>query len=337
MQPNTTYNRRNVLFLLFALFLVAIFVRWGILVNQKNVNAYQDKMALYDLIIDIDTSETTLELYQQEVVRLDEQYKRQRFRIRLEGVLFFLLLVAGIIRMFIYFRKEIDLALQQSNFLLSITHELKSPLASALLNIQTLLKRKSLAPDKQQKLLENSEIELTRLRSLIERLLLTARMEDDQLEYNKTDFNLSDLYQNLFEQYESHHGNNFKMTSAIEPAIPFFGDKTLVAAVFANLLDNAVKYTSANGKIDVHLKAKDDGILFSVANDAPFISSQDKKNIWKKFYRLGDDRTRSSKGTGLGLYIVQQIVEGHAGEVAIKDVPNGIRFDIVLPMTQTNK
>ncbi|MEZ5022751.1 MAG: hypothetical protein R2728_05710 [Chitinophagales bacterium] len=132
--------KRNLLYFLFAAFLLIIFVRWGVLIYQKNVTAYNDKLALYDLIIDIDTSETTLELYNQEVARLNEQYKRQSITIATEAVIFFILLLIGIIQVFTYFKKEINLAMQQSNFLLSITHELKSPLASALLNIQTLLK-----------------------------------------------------------------------------------------------------------------------------------------------------------------------------------------------------
>ncbi len=324
-------NKRNVLYFLFTAFLLVVFFRWGLLLHQKNENAHQDKMALYDLIIDIDTSETTLELYNQEVTRLEEQYKRQRIRIATEGIIFFVLLLLGIIRMFIYFKKEIDLALQQSNFLLSITHELKSPLSSALLNIQTLLKRDSLPDNQKQKLLQNSDEELVRLRSLVERLLLAAKMEGKEIVYDKIELNISELFGRLFQNYVDIYKDQFQMIAHIEPDLYIFGDKVLVNSVFANLLDNAVKYCSSNGKISLKMFSEDSNSIITLENEGPYISNSEKLKIWDKFYRIGDEHTRSSKGTGLGLYIVKEIVEQHNGKVLVLDGERGVVFKLELP------
>ena len=130
----STFQKRKLLYYVFAAFIVAIFMWWWVLLFQKNERVYDEKLALYDLIIDIDNSETTLKLYDQEVARLGQMYKDQKLMIGAEGLTFLILLILGITRLNRYFQKELELARQQSNFLLSITHELKSPLASALLN-----------------------------------------------------------------------------------------------------------------------------------------------------------------------------------------------------------
>lgn len=324
-------HKRNLLYFLFAAFLLIIFVRWGVLIYQKNVTAYNDKLALYDLIIDIDTSETTLELYNQEVARLNEQYKLQSITIATEAVIFFILLLIGIIQVFTYFKKEINLAMQQSNFLLSITHELKSPLASALLNIQTLRKRDNLEEKQKQKLLANSNEELERLRLLVEKLLLAAKMDGKEIIYDKSVLNISELYQRLFNNYLDQYKDQFTFHSAIESNLQMEGDTVLIASVFSNLMDNAIKYCVSGGQIDVSLKQDGNNIVLLVANDGEPISRIEKNKVWDKFYRIGDENTRSSKGTGLGLYIVKEAVEAHQGQVSIVDSAKGVIFKIVFP------
>ncbi|MCB0503686.1 MAG: HAMP domain-containing histidine kinase [Bacteroidetes bacterium] len=323
--------KRNLLYFVFAAFLLIIFVRWGVLVHQKNRNAYNDKLALYDLIIDIDTSETTRQLYDQEVTRLNEQYQRQKITIATEALIFLVLLLLGIIRVFIYFKKEIDLALQQSNFLLSITHELKSPLASALLNIQTLLKRNQLDVERQQKLLSNSHEELERLRALVDKLLLAAKMDGKEIVYEKSVLNISELYQKVFDNYFDQYKDHYRMTASIEPELQIMGDPILIASIFTNLMDNAIKYCQTKGQIEVSLKGNDRNVILTVKNDGRPISKIDKTRVWDKFYRIGDENTRSTKGTGLGLYIVKEVVEAHNGQVGIVDSSEGVIFKITFP------
>jgi two-component system phosphate regulon sensor histidine kinase PhoR len=100
-----------------------------------------------------------------------------------------------------------EIAGQQSNFLLSITHELKSPLASAILNNQTLVKRKNLSDEKVDQLLQNSAEELNRLRTLVERLLLAAKMETSEIVQFKQEFDFSEVCHDIFEQYSAKDQN----------------------------------------------------------------------------------------------------------------------------------
>jgi len=329
----TIFQKRNLLYYLFAAFIVAIFMWWWVLLFQKNEKVYVEKLALYDLIIDIDDSETTMKLYNQEVAYLEKLHKDQKLMITAEGLTFLILLILGIIRLNRYFQKELDLALQQSNFLLSITHELKSPLASALLNNQTLLKRKNLSDDKREILLNNSNSELSRLENLVGKLLFAARLEGRQVEHEEQELNLSELYSGLFKNYHERFHEQFRMKSNFESGIFISGDQVLVSSVFTNLMDNAVKYCDKNGELQVELNSDDTRAYIYVSNQGPSISEADKVNIWKKFYRIGDEQTRSSTGTGLGLYIVCRMVELHNGRISVVDRKNGgVRFEVEFPL-----
>lgn len=316
-------NKRNWLYLVFAGFIVAIFLWWWVLLFNKNENVYAEKLALYDLIIDIDDSETTLQLYEWEVDRLNRQYRKQKLMIAGEGFTFFLLLILGIVRLNQYFRKEIGLARQQSNFLLSITHELRSPLASALLNNETLLKRPGLAAEQRDSLLRNSSAELKRLESLVDKLLFAARLEGEEVVHDEQAVELSVLYAERYETYAARYGGEFSFSGRFEPDLAVHGDAVLLQSVLVNLLDNAVKYCPREGRIDVELSANDGWAVLRVANEGPGIGNAEKQHIWKKFYRVGEEQTRSTTGTGLGLYIVRKIAEAHRGRVAVLDKPGG--------------
>lgn len=324
--------RRNLLYYLFAAFIIAIFLWWWMLLFQKNENVYEEKRVLYDLIIDIDDSETTMQLYEQEVTRLDVQYKRQKWMITGEGATFLLLLIFGIVRLNQYLRKEIELARQQSNFLLSITHELKSPLASALLTNQTLIKRPGLPGEKRTALLQNSTEELQRLEELVGKLLFAARIDGEEIRPDREVVDLSELYGNLFANYAQRFGDRFLIGMHQEEALFTEGDVVLLKSIFTNLMDNAVKYCPEGGAIDVDLHLRQGFVRLSVANDGPVINDRDKTRIFEKFYRLGEEETRSSIGTGLGLYIVRRIVRSHRGRLRVLDkTGGGVIFEVDLP------
>jgi signal transduction histidine kinase len=326
-------QKRNLLYYLFAAFIVAIFLWWWVLLFQKNVNVYVEKMALYDLIIDIDDSETTRQLYDQEVANLRTQHHRQKSMITWEGLTFLFLLILGIIRLNRYLQKEIALARQQSNFLLSITHELKSPLASALLNIQTLQLRKELPREKQEKLLTSSQSELTRLEELVAKILFAARMEGESIHHDLQEVDLSALYQSQFNRFADRWSGQFQVYGDIQKNLTALGDGLLLTSIFTNLTDNAAKYCAAGGEIHVDLRASNGEAHLNVSNDGPMIDAVEKQRIWQKFYRIGDEHTRSSTGTGLGLYIVRRVVESHGGKVDVADKPGGgVIFRVILPL-----
>jgi signal transduction histidine kinase len=325
-------NKRNLLYYLFAAFIVAIFLWWWTLLFQKNQNVYREKLVLYDLIIDIDTSETTMQLYDQEVASLNARHKRQKTMIAGEGLTFLFLLILGIIRLNRYFQKEIGLARQQSNFLLSITHELRSPLASVLLNIQTMQKRRELPPEKRDILLASSKTELSRLEELVEKLLFAARIEDTPVAHMVEKVDISTLYRSLLDGLRTKCPPGITIRAGIEDDLAVKGDTVLLSSIFVNLTDNAVKYCPEGGSIDIDCRRANGKVVLTVANDGQSIPKDEKDRIWEKFYRIGDEHTRSATGTGLGLYIVRRIAEAHKGSVSVADKSGGgAIFAVELP------
>jgi two-component system phosphate regulon sensor histidine kinase PhoR len=333
---DSKFHKSNFLYYIFAVFLLLIFVRWWVWTYQKNEIAFRDKKELYQLVIQSDQSETTLLLYQQSINELTAVYQKQKARIIGEGIFFFVILIFGIFRMVQFFKKEMEIAGQQSNFLLSITHELKSPLASAILNNQTLVKRKNLSDEKVDQLLQNSAEELNRLRTLVERLLLAAKMETSEIVQFKQEFDFSEVCHDIFEQYSAKDQMQHQMMSSIEAPIQIEGDKVLLETVVVNLLENALKYGYEKGSITLRLSQNEKWIELEVENEGPTISASEKGKIWQKFYRIGDEQTRSTQGTGLGLYIVKQIVTAHQGKVFVRDKNSGgVIFKMMFPRIMT--
>ena len=123
---------------------------------------------------------------------------------------------------------------------------------------------------------------------------------------------------------------NKKIISDIEPGIHFEIDKTSFPSIILNLLENAVKYSEADSTVTLTLKKNQNTIILSVKDEGAGISDEDKSMIFQKFYRAGNEETRSTKGTGLGLYIVNYLVEQHNGTISVKNnSPKGSIFEII--------
>jgi len=173
-------------------------------------------------------------------------------------------------------------------------------------------------------LLTNAVNETNRLNRLIEDVLL-ANNADTQLNLNKESVNLSELTAEILVNYFT--GKNIK--SKIESGITGSVDKLLFPSLLINLAENAIKYSPENAEVIVILNKKDGKIKLSVSDFGSGIPDNEKPKIFEKFYRIGNEETRRAKGTGLGLYIVQRIVEAHNGKIEVTDnKPNGSVFEI---------
>lgn len=245
-----------------------------------------------------------------------------------EGSIFLLLMVLGIMKVRDTFKTEAFLAKQQKNFLLSITHELKSPIASAKLQLQTLLKRE-LTKEKQQELITNAISDTDRLNDLVENILLAAKIDASAFPLQKEEVNLSDFIRNtLSKAIPLTDKHQVKLN--IESGIYYPIDQLAFASIILNLLENAMKYSPENSVITVHLSQQEGKIKLSFTDEGAGIKDAEKQFIFKKFYRIGREETRKSKGTGLGLYIVKYLVEQHKGQIFVRDnSPKGSIFEIV--------
>lgn len=239
-----------------------------------------------------------------------------------EGSVFLLLLGWGIYTIYKTIRHEIELARMQKNFLLSVTHELKTPVAAGKLFLQTLLKR-DFEKEKQQELLNKAVAENDRLTALIDKVLLATTLDNHEVPIFKTQLRLSELCAEVCQNISESIGNQHNWNISIEPNLELRGDSEAIRSVCQNLLENAIKYSPKNSLISVLLEQKNNFIHFSVSDEGSGIAKVDLPYIFNKFYRSGNEDTRSTKGTGLGLFIVKHLTGLHGGTVRVEPASSG--------------
>ncbi len=313
-------------------YMLIAFAWWSVLLFTKNRDAFYAKRDLLHIgMIAEGLVENNEAFIQSEPYKaLEQRYRRQEWMILGEVSVFVFSLIIGIWLINRGYHKEVIAAKQRRNFLLSITHELKSPIASIRLVLETLLKRE-LKREQFEKLSQTALNETDRLHMLVEDLLLSAKLET-AYQPNLEPLDLSDLLQDLvFKMQAKYHNAHFTYHENIsDPTI--LGDKSGLTSVALNLLENAVKYSTGPANIDVQLTEHHGKLRLEVADQGIGIEESEKKQIFEKFYRVGNEDTRKTKGTGLGLYIVEQIVKAHEGTIIVLDnEPRGTIFRIELP------
>ena len=243
------------------------------------------------------------------------------------GVVFLSLLAWGMIQTRKSFKKETQLALQQKNFLLSVTHELKSPIASVKLLLQTLIKR-DLPKEKQLDLISRAENEATRLDQMVENILIATQIENHIYSIHSNQINISELITQLIEQQITIQPT-ITFHQSIQKNVMFNCDEIAMKSIILNLLENAIKYSDENPDISILLSSDQQQILMKISDKGIGISDKEKELVFNKFYRSGSEETRKTKGTGLGLFIVKYLVNQHFGKISIYDnQPKGSIFEI---------
>jgi len=261
-------------------------------------------------------------------ILLIEIQPERRTMILGEGAVFILLFFTGAYQLQKTLRKEQKLHEQQKNFLLSVTHELKSPLASIKLYLQTILKR-NLDKEQMHSFLNNSLKDIERLDDLVENMLIATRIDNHSYSFPKEEFNLSEVVARVASRLQIHTCSSQIIKLDLEPEICVTGDKFALTLVVSNLIENAVKYSPPCEEIKVGLKKTSNGISFTVSDKGIGIKDEEKARIFEKFYRVGSEDTRKTKGTGLGLYIVKQVLDKHLALIKVKNNrPAGSIFEV---------
>ena len=318
MSFTTKITKKQHWIFIFLLTYITIFIIWwSFLLIDKNQRYY----AL------LENAQTIVES-EKKGMSIVEEKKKQELMIIAEGLTFLLISWAILFRLRKTLFKDVKLANQQRNFLLSITHELKSPIASALLNTQTQIKR-NLDSEKRQLLDTNTEKDLKRLGSLVDKILLAAKVEDNSASFFKEKFNLSQLVNEVFTDWELQWNDKFKFHADVSNDIFISGDKSLINSLISNLLENAIKYSNEGDSILVKLFQNETSVSLFVSDMGKGIPIAEQKQIFNKFYRIGNEETRTTIGTGLGLFIVKQVALMHQAEIEVEsEIGNGTIFKI---------
>ncbi len=232
-----------------------------------------------------------------------------------EGAVFLSLLGIGIWQLKKSIKKEMSLNRDQRNFLLSTTHELKTPIAALNLMLETLEKRE-LDREKQKELLRKALGENDRLNKLIDNVLLAARIESNKTHLVLEEGNMADSLNAAVSRLGFKYNKERIKLKSEEIKCEF--DSVAIESVFTNIIENALKYSDDD--IEVSLSQSGNVILFSCKDSGNGIENVDK--AIQLFYREENEDTRSTQGSGLGLFIVDQLVKLHGGSMIIKSKPN---------------
>lgn len=256
-----------------------------------------------------------------------EQESRKTAQYIGEGAVFFLLIGAGAFVIFRAVLKQFRQGQQQQNLMMAITHELKTPIAVAKLNLETLQKRK-LDESQQQRLIENTIQETNRLNTLCSNILLSSQIETGRYSLSKEEINFSELVQKCAGDFITRFPKR-KINTSIADNIFLQGDHLMLQLAINNLIDNALKYSPKETAVTISLQQQRNEILVSVADEGKGIDAAEKKKIFDKYYRVGNKATKEAKGTGLGLYLTKKIIQQHKANIFLKDnVPTGSNFVI---------
>jgi signal transduction histidine kinase/tetratricopeptide (TPR) repeat protein len=285
-------------------------------------------------------SDWILEFYHEEP-RLFETFFFSR-----RGVYFYMFLLIGGILIFGLIltvrivSHELELARMKSDFVSTISHEFKSPLTSIRQLAEMLQTGRVPSEERRQKyydvLLEQSE----RLSLLTENVLNFAKMEEGRKEFifEKTDIKslLEDLVSSIQERVR-HAG--FDIQLVVKNSLPsIMADRDAIIQAVINLIDNAIKYSGKVKKVTVQAFKEDQNLEITVKDFGIGIEREIRDKIFNRFYRGGDELTRTVKGSGLGLTLVKQIVEAHHGSVQVESEPGqGSAFSIKLPLEETDR
>ncbi len=242
-----------------------------------------------------------------------------------EGFTFLVLIVIGAVFVFRAARKQLLISQQQQNFMMAITHELKTPISVALLNLETLQKRK-LEPATEQKLIQNTIFETNRLNSLCNNILLAAQLDKGGYKKEQTQVDFSAIVLKCVQEFQTRFPKRMIEHNLADNTL-IMGEELLLTMLVNNLLENAIKYSPKDTIIEVVVDCTLQQINFQVADNGAGIPDVAKKQVFEKFYRMGDENTRNTKGTGLGLYLCKKIVEQHSGTIHVADnKPQGCVF-----------
>lgn len=317
-------------------YMLLAFAWWSVLLFIKNRDAYEAKRDLQKIMLVAEGRVSTEQEFSNSSVYQDltKEYKTQEWMIMGEAFFFIFSLVIGVYLINRGYNREMMAARQRRNFLLSITHELKSPLASIRLVLETTLKR-NLTKAQSDKLHKAAIKETDRLHTLVNDLLLSARLESAYI-LNPEWIDIKDLIEELGTKVKMEHQQlQLTIESKVDDTT-VMGDRTGLTSVLLNLMENAVKYSGSEKMLDINLENSKNHLLIKIADQGIGIDDKEKKLIFQQFYRVGSEDTRKTKGTGLGLYIVSRIIKAHKGTIEVFDnEPKGAVFVIRLPIEQT--
>jgi len=245
-----------------------------------------------------------------------------------EGVVIGLITLIIILAMYIYIDRILRFNLQKTNFMMAVTHELKTPIAAAKLAIETVIRNKNI--EAQDRVLEISKKNIDRLSGMMERVLLATQFENSLPVAQKKWESCSDIIQKSLIDCQFTDEQILKISLAIPSNFLIYCDSYMMKIAFINLFTNSIKYSEPNGvNVIVSSIINNEHCQILISDQGIGIPMIERTRIFEKFYRVGNEKTRSRSGSGLGLYLVKQILQLHDARIEVQaNNPKGSTFVI---------
>lgn len=249
-----------------------------------------------------------------------------------EGLLMAVAILAGVYVIFLYWRRQAKLYLQQRTYISQLTHELKSPLASIQLHLETV-KMRDLPKEKLDGFIDTMLSDTDRLNILTSNLLMATRIEFRQLGEKAKKIDFSEFVMSYLQSKSSELPEGGRLTMEIEPQISATIDVEGMEMALRNLFENALLYSPVSPEIRVSLRRSGRQCLLDFQDNGKGLKKNEQEKIFDMFYRV---RTpgENIRGTGLGLYIVRSVVSAHGGKISVESpgLGKGCTFHITLPL-----
>ncbi|MCA9731278.1 MAG: GHKL domain-containing protein [Deferribacteres bacterium] len=232
-------------------------------------------------------------------------------------------------------RKEIYLAQLKSDFISNVSHELKTPLALIRMFAETLELGRLQDEKQKQEYYEIIGHETERLSHKVNNILNFSRMEAEKKTYSFQRIDLNEIITKLIHNYAYHIENNgFKLEKDIAPApLIMHGDSDALIEAFINVVDNAMKYSKEEKFLRISTSQREKHIIVTIEDHGIGIHKEHQKRIFEKFYRVSGALIHETKGSGLGLSLVQHIIDAHKGFIEVKSEPaKGTIFRFIFPV-----
>lgn len=256
------------------------------------------------------------------------------------GLIFFALIIAGMIVNTIFLVREIRRSEQHDSFINAVTHELKTPVASIRLHLETLLRR-NLAEPQRQEFYQLMLSDTDRLAETVEQVLRAGRAGDKKAGKEKSEVDFRQLVRDSMDAARARHNLHpealrYEETSTNGAGVRVLGSAEDLRTAVYNVLDNAIKYSGDHVEVCVRLETPDEKrIVLSVRDRGVGIPPDDVKQIFKRFYRVTHRSPAHVKGTGLGLFIVKAIAKKHGGRVFAESEGEGQGATIILELPRS--
>jgi two-component system, OmpR family, phosphate regulon sensor histidine kinase PhoR len=243
------------------------------------------------------------------------------------------ILIIGVILVFRNLKKEVDLAQSKSDFVSNVSHEIRTPLSLISMFAETLEMNRAPSEEKKREYYKIISKETQRLSGIVNKILNFSQTEAKKKTLHPERLNLNTEINGLLSTYDFHLSNKgFEYTFTPQDDLWISADREALTEALINLIDNAVKYSIEKKRLDIATGTEGEYAFISVTDHGVGISKADQKHIFEKFYRVSSGNLAKSRGTGLGLSLVKQLMEIQKGKVTVTSTPGtGSTFKLYFP------